>query len=86
MLPALSKSSPTRSPFPLSSLDGIPSNVIIDAVILEHDKFPNIEKRRVDVAVRNPLLDSQARREVGHDPGLNCAVAGGGTAAARTRN
>ena len=47
-----------------------PGDVIVAAVILEHDDFANMHQGRVKVAVR---IDSQTLRRVGkfgHDPGL----------------
>jgi len=47
-----------------------PRDVIVAAVILEHDDFPDMHQGRVEIAVR---IDSQSLRrfgEFGHDPGF----------------
>jgi hypothetical protein len=47
-----------------------PRDVIVAAVILEHDHFPDMEQCRVDVAIRVDSETLRRVRELGHDPGL----------------
>ena len=45
-------------------------DVIVAAVIFQHDEFPDVHQGRVEVAVR---IDAETLRRVGesgHDPGL----------------